>query len=125
MLDESFHFAMDYELWLRLASQGHEFARLDRITAIDRHQLDRKSSNIKDINFADLERLRPTYGLHLESEWERQRTMFYLRQRIMGALLIPQIDPSKLAFTAPSDLKEGLLRRQLLTRRTDWPQEYR
>ena len=49
MVDESFHFGMDYELWLRLAESGRTFARLDRLTAIDRHQPDRKSSMAKDV----------------------------------------------------------------------------
>ena len=40
--DPDFDFAMDRELWLYLARRT-EFRRLDRILAIDRHQLQRKS----------------------------------------------------------------------------------
>ncbi len=125
MLDESFDFAMDYELWLRLASRGHKFARLDRIVAIDRHQSERKSSTIKDIHTDDLGRLNAMYGLRASREWDRRRTAFYVRQRVMGALLIPRIRPAATAFDSPPDMKSGLLRRQVMTRRSDWPDEYR
>ena len=123
MLDASFHFAMDYELWLRLASQGRRFGRIDRILSIDRQQLERKSATIKDVNFADLERLRPMYDLHLGPEYDRQRTMFYVRQRLMGAPLIPSIRAENVAFTPSPDLKSGLWRRQIGSRRTHWPKE--
>ena len=125
LLDASFHFAMDYELWLRLASQGRRFGRIDRILSIDRHQLERKSATIKDVNFADLERLRPMYDLHLGSEFNRQRSMFYRRQRLMGALFIPTIHTDKVTFTPSANLKTGLWRRQLGSRRTTWPDEFK
>ncbi|TLM85026.1 MAG: glycosyltransferase, partial [Actinobacteria bacterium] len=41
MLRESYHFVMDWELWLRLAEK-HRFARIDRILAVDRHHSARK-----------------------------------------------------------------------------------
>jgi len=124
MLDESFHFTMDYELWLRLEASGVLFARIPRITAIDRHQADRKSSNILDVHAADTERLAERYDTRLGPEWDRERTRFYLTQRVAGALLIPSVRPP-LAFTHPRDLKRGLIRRQLLTRRSRWAEEYR
>jgi hypothetical protein len=123
LLDTSFHFAMDYELWLRLASQGRRFERIDRILSIDRQQPERKSATIKDVNFADLERLRPMYDLHLGPEYNRQRSMFYVRQRLMGAPLIPSIHAEDVAFTPSADLKRGLWRRQIGSRRSHWPEE--
>jgi glycosyltransferase involved in cell wall biosynthesis len=125
LLDTSFHFAMDYELWLRLASQGRRFERIDRILSIDRQQLERKSATIKDVNFADLERLRPMYDLHPGPESDRQRSMFYVRQRLMGAPLIPSIHAENVAFTPSPDLKRGLWRRQIGSRRTRWPDEFK
>jgi hypothetical protein len=125
MLDESFHFALDYELWLRLMSRGARFARIDRIVAIDRHQQQRKSSTIKDVHAADLARLGETYDLHLGPEWEAVRSAFYRKQRLMGAPLIPGIRRERLAFTAPRDFKRGLWRRQIGSRRSRWPEEYR
>ena len=124
MLDETFHFAMDYALWLRLERDGRRFARIDRICAIDRHQPARKSSTITDVHAADLGRLAATYGIETSAERERTRSSFYRSQRIMGALLVPRVR-GDLAFTAPADLRAGLLGRQLLIRRSDWPQELR
>ena len=124
LLDESFHFGMDYELWLRLASQGRTFRRITRLTAIDRHQPGRKSSTIKDVYRDDLERLSRMYDTRLGTEWESQRTAFYVRQRLMGTLLTPRIR-GRLAFSTSEHPKRGLLRRQLMTRKSHWPQEYR
>lgn len=124
MLDASFHFAMDYELWLRLAAAGAHFARIDRVVAIDRHQPDRKSSTITDIHAANLTRLADTYDLHLSVEWNRTRSAFYVKQRLFGALLIPRLRPP-FAFDTPEKWKSGLWRRQVFSRRSRWPQEYR
>ena len=120
LLDASFHFAMDYELWLRLASQGSRFGRIDRILSIDRHQLGRKSAMIKEVYVADLERLAPMYDLHGGVEFDRRRSMFYRRQRLMGALLIPTIRADRVSFTPSKHLKAGLWRRQIGSRRRDW-----
>jgi len=125
MLDESFHFAMDYELWLRLEAAGRSFDRLDRITAIDRQHDERKSLTIKDVNENDLQRLSTMYDLHLGKEYDKQRSRHYMRQRVMGASYIPRIRRSKLAWTAPADFKRGVWRRQLVQRRVDWPEGYR
>ena len=61
LADESFEFAMDYELWLRL-SAASPFARIDRVTAADRHHAARKSTRMLDTLDADLGRLRARYG---------------------------------------------------------------
>ena len=125
MLDTSLHFALDYELWLRLAQQGRHFHRINRILAIDRHQRARKSATMKDVNFADLETLAPRYGLALGPEREPDRARFYTTQRLMGALSIPAISARRVVFTPAPNFKEGLLRRQILSRRSRWPEEYR
>jgi glycosyltransferase involved in cell wall biosynthesis len=124
MLDDSYHFAMDYELWLRLESSGSRFARIDRFIAIDRQQAARKSSTIKDVLAADLQRLAATYATRFGPEWDSVRSRYYVTQRIVGALLIPRIK-GPLAFSHPHELTRGLLRRQLLTRKSHWPAEYR
>ncbi|PKQ36681.1 MAG: glycosyltransferase [Actinobacteria bacterium HGW-Actinobacteria-1] len=118
MLDESFHFTLDYELWLRLASRGAVFARIPRILAVDRHQPERKSLTMLDIHAADSKRLSAMYGA------APAPTRFYLRQRVCGALLIPSI-PAQLALSAPTDPLAGLWRRQLFSRKSTWPEEYR
>jgi len=124
MLDETYHFAMDYELWIRLAEKGCGFARLNRLVAIDRHQADRKSSTIKDVYERNLEMLAETYDMRFGAEYERSRSAFYIKQRLLGALQIPLLRGSY-AFSAPAKAKAGLLRRQVLSRKSTWPQEYR
>lgn len=124
MLDPSFHFAMDYELWLRLAAKGARFARIDRVVAIDRHQPQRKSSTITNVHAANLERLAERFELHLSATWDRTRSAFYVKQRLLGALLIPRLRPP-FAFSVPANWKSGLWRRQVFSRRSRWPQEYR
>ena len=125
MLDESFHFAMDYELWLRLRGAGATFRRINRVTAIDRHQPSRKSSTIKDIYRDDLDRLATMHLMHLAAEWDARRSAFYRRQRLGGALLIPSLRSRGFAFQAPADPFAGLLRRQVGSRRSGWPEAYR
>lgn len=124
MLNEEYHFAMDYELWMRLAKQGHTFERLNRVMAVDRHQPERKSSTIKDVYEHNLALLAERYDMNLGPEWERKRSAFYVKQRIFGALQIPLLR-GQYAFTAPADAKSGLWGRQILTRRSTWPTEYR
>ena len=125
MLDKSFHFAMDYELWLRLRSSGASFERIDRVTAIDRHQPSRKSTTIKDVYRNDLDRLAMMYPMHLTADWDGRRSTFYRRQRLRGALLIPGLGNRDLAFQAPANPSVGLLRRQIGSRRSRWPEAYR
>jgi glycosyltransferase involved in cell wall biosynthesis len=124
MLDESFDFAMDYELWLRLEEQSCRFLRMGRVAAIDRHHGERKSRTIKDVNESDLQRLALRYSLRLSPEAEAERSRFYVSQRLRGALLIPSLRGG-FAFTVPAHPKRGLLRRQIWSRRSSWPEEYR
>ncbi len=124
MLDASYHFALDYELWLRLAARGARFARFPRLVAIDRHQPERKSLTLLDVHAADMERLATAYGAELPGTNERRRTRFYLTQRLLGATWVPRI-PRDLAFGAPSRPRRGLWRRQLFSRKSRWPEEYR
>ena len=63
LVDESFDYTMDYELWPRL-SKGHQFLRLDPwIVAVDRHHSARKSYTMMDVGDADHERLAAMYGV--------------------------------------------------------------
>jgi len=124
MLNEEYHFGMDYELWLRLAHQGRRFARIDRVVAIDRHQPERKSSTIKDVYRENLRMLAERYDTRLGPEFERQRTAFYIRQRLAGALVALRM-PRDVAFGVPEHPRRGLYRRQLFTRKSRWPEEYR
>lgn len=124
MLDETFHFTMDYELWLRLEAEGARFVRLDRVLAIDRHQPARKSSTIKDVHAADLVRLSERYETRFGREFDGVRSAFYRRQRLMGALQVPRLR-GPFAFSTPPKPKAGLLMRQIASRKSHWPEEYR
>ena len=58
-LDESFHFAMDWDLLLRLRDAGANFVRLPRFMAAFRvHPQQKTSAEIGDIGFKEMTRLR-------------------------------------------------------------------
>lgn len=60
--DERFDYAMDHELWLRLSAEAR-FERIDRVLALDRHHLRRKSYTRLDLAAADEQRLIAMYGI--------------------------------------------------------------
>jgi glycosyltransferase involved in cell wall biosynthesis len=123
MLDETYHFSMDYELWLRLESKGCRFDRINRITAVDRHQRARKGVTLADVLPADIARLAETHGRGYPRGKRFLSWGFYAWRRAMGALLIPRI-PRELAFTGLRTSKWDILRRQLLSWRKKWPEDY-
>jgi len=123
MLDESFHFTMDYELWLRLARQGSRFMRISRITAVDRHQPERKGVTIEHVLHSDLQRLEQSHGRGYPRGKRILSWGFYTWRRAMGALLISRV-PSQLAFTEVVTPKRDLLKRQLFSWSKRWPEDY-
>ncbi len=124
MLDATYHFTMDYELWLRLQRQGSVFRRISRIVAVDRHQPDRKSETIADVLHSDLNRLAETHGRGYPPGKRLLSWMFYTWRRAMGATLIGAI-PKRLAFTDVRTPRRELLRRQLFSWNRAWPRDYR
>ncbi len=123
MLDETYDFAMDYELWLRLARSGARFARLSRITAVDRHQPARKSETIAEVLASDLGRLAEKHGRGYPRGKRILSWGFYTWRRAMGAALIPRI-PERLAFTDVRTSRWALVRRQLLAWHKAWPTDW-
>lgn len=123
MLDESYDFTMDYELWLRLAREGRRFRRIGRITAVDRHQRQRKGVTMTDVLHADLGRLAETHGRGYPRAKRILSWGFYTWRRAAGALLIPKV-PRELAFTDVRTSKRALLRRQLFSWNKRWPDDY-
>ncbi len=123
MLDRSFHFAMDYELWLRLDAKGARFRRINRITAVDRHQKDRKSVTIEHVMHEDYDRLADSHGRGYPRGKRVLSRIFYAWRRAMGALLIPGI-PEELAFTPVRTGRGDLFRRQALSWNKAWPYDY-
>jgi glycosyltransferase involved in cell wall biosynthesis len=123
MLDASYDFAMDYELWLRLEEKGCSFHRLDRITAVDRHQRARKGVTMEDVLHSDLERLAQTHGRRYPPGKRLLSWGFYTWRRLMGVFLIPRV-PRDLAFTSTRTSRTSILVRQAVQFWKRWPYDY-
>lgn len=123
MLDESYHFTMDYELWLRLANAGSRFMRIPRITAVDRHQAARKGVTMADVLESDLGRLEQSHGRGYPRGKRVLSWGFYAWRRAAGALLIPRV-PRELAFTGVRTSRRALVKRQLFSWNKRWPDDY-
>ena len=117
--DEAYDSAMDRELWLRLGSD-RGFARLDKVLAIDRHHLARKTSAQPDLGRADSERLVAAYGVpHGRLAWARRKTLI-IAFRLAGVRLLSQAN-GPLAFDGIRDGRRRLALRQMLARRAAMP----
>ena len=66
---EDLQFAMDYDLWLRLAGSGVEFRRLNRFVAIDRHHAGRKVERYWPMVLREANSLRPPTGGIGRARW--------------------------------------------------------
>ena len=124
MLDESYHFSMDYELWLRLDREGRRLGHISRIVAIDRQQPARKGATMGDVLRSDIERLAETHGRGYPRGKRILSWAFYTWRRAMGALLIPRI-PQELAFTDVVTPKWDVFRRQVLSWGKAWPGDWK
>lgn len=123
MLDETYHFTMDYELWLRLDREGKRFKRISRITAVDRHQVGRKGVAMAEVLHSDLGRLAQTHGRGYPRGKRLLSWGFYAWRRFMGIFLIPQI-PRDLAFTSTHTSRWDIFRRQALSWQKAWPADF-
>jgi glycosyltransferase involved in cell wall biosynthesis len=113
-LDESFHYTMDHELWLRLATDL-SFGRLDRVLAIDRHQAERKSYQWPQQAYEEILRLSETYGIPRTVPFEaRLRRIAY---RLRGAPTAFRLRQDQKAFDWSIDSRARLLVRQLIVKR--------
>jgi glycosyltransferase involved in cell wall biosynthesis len=121
-LDESFHFAMDWELWLRLA-QSCTFGRIARVLAVDRVQPERKMKTWLPVLEKDRERLGALYGVDAPGSHPLRYRLLYLASRLGGARFALGVG-TDLAFSGRQDDRWTLLRRQVLSRRRDWPDEF-
>lgn len=118
--DESFDFAMDYELWLRLSATA-PFARINRILAIDRHHDMRKSTRMLGTLDKDLERLRERYGIDSGRAADAARRFWKITDRFIGLTLVPSALRQRLAFDGYIDGTFAVLRRQIGARRASMP----
>ena len=119
LADESFEFAMDYELWLRLA-RGTRFARLNRVITVDRVQPRRKSQKLLGAAESDTRILAERYGVGTSIFARRLASMHHVYCRVRGArLALAAYGP--LAFSGKSDSRWAVLRRQVACRRSRMP----
>jgi glycosyltransferase involved in cell wall biosynthesis len=116
LVDESYDYTMDYELWLRLAARG-QFRRADRILAIDRHQMARKSYTMADVGRRDHARLQKLYGVAGGPIGLMARKTWKVAARLNGARLIAAACDQPVAIPIIRDGKWRLLMRQLMTPR--------
>lgn len=89
MVDPAFDYSMDRELWLHLARRTR-FQRIDRIVAVDRHHLQRKSLTRLDLAAQDRAVLRERYrtpGIASNRILHKATTVAV---RLVGVSLVPQ-----------------------------------
>lgn len=121
-LDKSFQFAMDWELWLRLESEGRHFARIDRILAVDRTHPERKMKTWVPVLQAERPRLAERYGVSMPFFYAPLDRAYHVASRLGGARLVTHI-PDTLAFSGAQDSRWALLRRQVASRQSHWQPE--
>ena len=119
LVDESFEFAMDYELWLRLA-QRHRFARFDRVIAIDRLQPERKTQTLLHVMKSDVRRLAAAYGVVVSPAARPLMAAHHIYCRFRGARLAVS-HHGELAISGCQDGRCAVLRRQVASRRSRMP----
>jgi hypothetical protein len=120
LADESFEFAMDYELWLRLSARA-PFQRMNRIVAIDRHHRERKSTVMLDTLDRDREILRARYGVATGPWADAARKVWKIASRIVGVTLVPAALRQPLAFDGWFDRTAAVIWRQVGARRASMP----
>jgi glycosyltransferase involved in cell wall biosynthesis len=122
--DEQFHYSMDREVWLRLLESGCRFRRIDRVLAIDRHWIERKSSQRLDLAAIDRAELERRYRVPAVDRRDVALNKLYtLGRRLAGVRLVRPLAAESLAFDGRVDSRRELLRRQLLFTRASMPMD--
>jgi glycosyltransferase involved in cell wall biosynthesis len=120
LVDERLEFTVDRELWLRLWREGRQFARLDRVVAIDRHHGARKSVAIEDVGRSEDAELSVRYGIPHNLRHAAVPKLFRVGARLWGARLLRRSDTAS-AIDIRFVGTRTLLVRQTLTRRRRFP----
>ncbi|MHB9002821.1 MAG: glycosyltransferase family 2 protein [Coriobacteriia bacterium] len=122
-IDESYQFAMDWELWLRIG-RTHRFARMGRVLAIDRLQPNRKMKTWAHVLEENRVRLGQAYGVHMPWYYGPVERLYYLATRLGGGRFVFRMS-SELAFSGEQDTKAVVFRRQMFSRKAKWPHDFR
>jgi glycosyltransferase involved in cell wall biosynthesis len=86
-VDESFNFAMDYELWRRLHRNGVRFLHLAAIAAVDRHHSGRKVERNRAALDEETNRVRPLPGAIGQMRWRLANVAL----RLQGTAMIDDL----------------------------------
>jgi glycosyltransferase involved in cell wall biosynthesis len=122
-VDESFHYAMDWELWLRLG-RDHRFMRIDRVLAVDRTQPDRKIKTLGETLEADTKRLAGEYGVGRPWYFRLADSPSAVLGRFSAARFVGSA-AGGLAFSGRQDPYGTIMRRQVATRLSTLPEHLR
>jgi glycosyltransferase involved in cell wall biosynthesis len=115
-VDESFHYTMDHELWLRLAAR-HSFGRIQKVLAIDRHQAQRKTNYWGAEADAEVRRLEEMYGTPTRRSMAVEGRLRRIGYRFCGAPTAFRLRQERKAFDWSIDSRALLLVRQLILKR--------
>jgi hypothetical protein len=121
-VDESYQFAMDWELWLRIG-RTRRFVRMDRVLAVDRLQPNRKIKTWLPVLEENRARLGQTYGVRMPWYYSLVDRLYYLCTRLGGGRFVLRMS-SDLAFSGEQDSKGTVFRRQVFTRKANWPSDF-
>jgi len=119
LVDETFSYSMDRELWLRLGKE-RRFACVDCVVAIDRHHAERKVYTRHDLAEAEDRRIVSAYGTTAYSAHRGRRKVIAIAQRLLALGLLPATR-GPLAFSGYVDSPAKLVIRQVLLPRRLMP----
>jgi glycosyltransferase involved in cell wall biosynthesis len=116
LVDETFQFSMDRELWLRLGARGR-FARVDRIVAIDRHHPARKVYSGASRMETENEDLDRRYAYLRGASLGVFRRLFKWWGRVVGMRLVRQAQAPNACDAYVDSLARVALRQVAVRRR--------
>lgn len=120
LVDAEYESMMDTELWLRLVDQ-HRFVRLNRILAIDRHQIARKTVTRPELAATDLARLTASRSMYSGPWVPVARKLLKVGFRLAGVTRIPEAVNTELAYKGRVDGMAALAFRQVAAPRSRMP----
>lgn len=111
LLDTSLHFALDYELWIRMAVDGRRFHRLPKLLAFDRDHPSRKVRTLLAVREREWKLLEERYGIRLNL---RPSLVERHQQRVLGLPTVMLLTDRHLAEGLSVPSRGERLVRQLL-----------